>query len=124
MANQAPLIDGRTAQVIAQQVQDLLKIYAPTWGQAFDPAKREPKSISAALIGSFACFAELIIQRLNKVPDKNFMAFLDLLGASLLPPQPSRYHSPFLWPRAAQRMPSYPSAPKWPHHPPRVSKTP
>ena len=67
MANQAPLIDGRTAQVIAQQVQDLLKIYAPTWGQAFDPAKREPKSISAALIGSFARFAELIIQRLNKV---------------------------------------------------------
>jgi hypothetical protein len=31
-----------------------------------------------------------VIQRLNQVPDKNFLAFLDLLGVSRNPPQPAR----------------------------------
>ncbi|MGK7892408.1 MAG: putative baseplate assembly protein, partial [Xenococcus sp. (in: cyanobacteria)] len=44
----------------------------------------------AALVHIFARFAEIIIERLNQVPDKNFLAFLDLLGASRLPPQPAR----------------------------------
>ncbi|NEO15015.1 MULTISPECIES: putative baseplate assembly protein [unclassified Moorena] len=45
---------------------------------------------SAAIVNIFARFAEIIIERLNQVPDKNFLAFLDLLGASRLPPQPAR----------------------------------
>jgi hypothetical protein len=89
MANPAPKIDERTATTIVQQVQKLLKIYAPAW-QEFDPATGKPKGVSAALIGIFGRFAELIIQRLNQVPEKNFLAFLDLLGVSLLPPQPAR----------------------------------
>jgi Baseplate J-like protein len=36
-----------------------------------------------------ARFSEIIIQRLNQVPQKNFLAFLDLLGASLLAPEPA-----------------------------------
>ncbi len=46
--------------------------------------------VSGALIGVFARFSEVIIQRLNQAPQKNFLAFLDLLGAALLPPQPAR----------------------------------
>ncbi len=38
----------------------------------------------------FGRYAELIIERLNQVPNKNQLAFLDLIGASLLPPQPAR----------------------------------
>ncbi|EGJ35419.1 MULTISPECIES: putative baseplate assembly protein [Moorena] len=45
---------------------------------------------SAAIVNIFARFAEIIIERLNQVPNKNFLAFLDLLGASRLPPQPAR----------------------------------
>src|SRR5256885_4909666 len=54
-----------------------------------DP-KNGPDQASAALIGVFARFCEIIVQRLNQVPDKNFLAFLDLLGTSLLPPQAAR----------------------------------
>lgn len=83
MANPAPQIDQPTAKEIASQVQDLLTEYVPDWpGELQGP--------SAALVGIFARFAEIIIQRLNRVPDKNFLAFLDLLGASRLPPQPAR----------------------------------
>lgn len=93
MVKPTPKIDERTAADIAKQVQDLLKTYAPDWQEfELDPVTgdRKPKGISAALIGVFARFAEIIIQRLNQVPDKNFLAFLNLLGASRLPPQPAR----------------------------------
>jgi len=89
MAVKAPDIDSRSAADIARQVKDLLEVYAPEWKE-FDPATGKPKGMSAALINIFARYCELIIQRLNKAPEKNFLAFLDLLGASLQPPQPAR----------------------------------
>src|SRR5205807_10189624 len=48
------------------------------------------RGTSGALIRVCARFAELVTDRLNRVPEKNFLAFLDLLGASLLPPRPAR----------------------------------
>lgn len=80
-----PPIDHRTAAEITQQVNDLLLTYLPS-----PPADAQPDPIRRALIGAFARFSEIIIQRLNQVPQKNFLAFLNLLGASRLPPQPAR----------------------------------
>lgn len=88
MPLQAPLIDRRTAADIAEQVKALLGVYAPEWKE-FDPAGKRDDT-SAALINIFARYCDIIIQRLNKAPEKNFMAFLDMLGASLQPPQPAR----------------------------------
>ena len=62
----------------------------------FDPATGAPKGMSAGLIGVSARFADVLIQRLNQVPQKNFLAFLDLQGAALLPPQPARAPLTFL----------------------------
>jgi predicted phage baseplate assembly protein len=89
----APLVDPRTAEDVASQLKQLLRDYAPEYkGIGTDPITGElvPDSRAAALIGVFGRFAELIIERLNRVPDKNQLAFFDLLGASRLPPQPSR----------------------------------
>ena len=33
---------------------------------------------------------ELILYRLNKVPEKNYLTFLDMLGIKLQPAQPAR----------------------------------
>ena len=52
-----------------------------------DVYKRQP--LGTALIGIFSRFAEIIVQRLNRVPDKNLLAFFDLLGEARLPPQPA-----------------------------------
>jgi hypothetical protein len=41
----------------------------------------------AALIDVFSRFSELVIDRLNRAPEKKFLAFLDFLGMSPLPPQ-------------------------------------
>jgi predicted phage baseplate assembly protein len=84
MANIAPKIDSRNAAEVARQVKNLLKTYAPNW------SKQNNDPFGEALIAVYARFVELIIDRLNQVPDKNFLAFLDLLGETLLPPQPAR----------------------------------
>ena len=74
--------------MVARQVQNLLPKYAREFEEV--TADRSLQGISAALVNIFARYAEIVIQRLNKVPDKNFLAFLDLLGVSLTPPQPAR----------------------------------
>src|SRR5262245_32679221 len=88
-SNPSPNIDRRAAGDMARQTQDLIKDYAPAW-EELDPATGQATGVSGALIGVFARFAEIIIQRLNEAPQKNFLAFLDLLGAARLPPQPAR----------------------------------
>jgi Baseplate J-like protein len=86
-----PKIDPRTASDIFRQVVELLQArkgllqFDADWN-AFQPER----GVSKALIKVFAHFAELITERLNRVPEKNFLAFVDLLGASLLPPRPAR----------------------------------
>jgi hypothetical protein len=88
MTTPIPKIDGRTAAEITERAKNLIGGYAPSWSE-FDQAGK-PVGVSAALIGIFSRFAEIIIQRLDQTPEKNFLAFLDLLGNSPLPPQPAR----------------------------------
>jgi Baseplate J-like protein len=86
MAKSAPKIDPRTAADIVEKVRSQLAINLP---QEF-PTSTPLTGFNLALVNIFARYCEIIIQRLNQVPQKNFLAFLDLLGASPLPPQPAR----------------------------------
>lgn len=83
-----PKVDGRTATDIevelVSKLNDLRQL-DPEWA-AFEPGA----GLSGAMIGIFGRLSEIVIRRLNGVPEKNFLAFLDLLGASPLPPQPAR----------------------------------
>ncbi|QYO62087.1 hypothetical protein [Leptolyngbya sp. 7M] len=110
MVKPAAKIDSRNAQEIVQQIQFLMAEYIPDHvpgqiaSEAVDPIANQvfnpvaitqadilpSSSINAALVQIFARFAELIIQRLNQVPDRALLAFWDLLGASRLPPQSAR----------------------------------
>jgi hypothetical protein len=85
MTMPAPRIDSRTSREVVGQMLELLAAHTAEW-----PEFRPDKGASRALIEIFGRFAELIIGRLNQVPEKNFLAFLDMIGASLLPPQPAR----------------------------------
>ena len=88
-----PLLDPRTKADLAKQIQQLLAEYVPDW-QAITPdantGDRLPQGNFAALSNVFIRFCEITIQHLNRVPDKNFLAFLDLLGAAPLSPQSAR----------------------------------
>ena len=83
MSLAAPPLDGRSAEQVRAQLEALLAQYVPD-------LTLPDQGAGAALNGIFARFAELIIERLNRTPDKNRLAFFDLIGASLSPPQPAR----------------------------------
>lgn len=93
MLPMAPRIDTRQAEDIAAQVRKLLAEYAPAWREEIDDPQTGQKrrdQPAVALINIFARFCEIIIERLNRVPEKNLLAFLDLLATAPLPPQPAR----------------------------------
>jgi hypothetical protein len=80
----APQVDHRTARDIARQVRELLPRYVAGW------QPEESGGVAGALVGIFARYCEIIIEKLNKAPEKNLLAFLNLLGASAAPAQPAR----------------------------------
>jgi hypothetical protein len=53
-----------------------------------DPAWRSRSSgdVGKALAAIYAHYLEILLDRLNRVPEKNFLTFLDLMGVGLLPP--------------------------------------
>jgi hypothetical protein len=77
-----PKVDRRTAGVVAQQLRELLRVSVPE--MTFE---RDSGDMCEALIAIFARYSEILIDRLNKAPEKNFLAFLDLVGVT---PQAAR----------------------------------
>lgn len=91
IATSAPIIDARTAADITRQLRNLLPQYVNEDAELL--VKNETgkyDQYTEALIAIFSRYAEVIIERLNRVPEKNFLAFLNLLGSPPLPPQPAR----------------------------------
>jgi hypothetical protein len=84
MQNPAPLIVKRSFKELVEQTEKLLVSYS-----SWRPEEDGDQS-ARALIHIFCRLAELVVDRLNQVPDKNFLAFLDLVGLELMPPQPAR----------------------------------
>ncbi len=84
----APKIDLRTQQDLVRQIRYLIEQYsAPSNGDQVSLVK-DPQVNTLVYI--FSRLMEINIQRLNKALDKNFVAFLDLLGISLAPPRAAR----------------------------------
>ncbi|MDY0059790.1 MAG: putative baseplate assembly protein [Myxococcota bacterium] len=80
----SPNLDDRThADIVAECIR-LIPQYCPEW------TNHNPSDPGITLIELFGWMTEMVIYRLNKVTDKNFLAFLDLMGVTLQPPQPAR----------------------------------
>jgi len=96
---QAPKLDNRNSTVIVEQALKLAKIYVTEqeWKGLVD--KNEP---GRGLIDIFARLMEILIERLNRIPDKNFLSFLDMVGVEQKPPSPAEVPVTFLLSKAAQ----------------------
>ena len=77
------LLDPREA---AQIVADLL-VRRPGYVREWLPSEKGP---DAAILQIFVRYLYAILQRLNQAPDKNKLAFLDLLGIQPIPAQSAR----------------------------------
>ncbi len=80
MIMKAPLLDRRNADQIVQQIEQRLEGLG--W-------KGQEGGAGWALVRLFGRLSELIIQRINQVPDKHFLSFLNHAGIDLLAPRPA-----------------------------------
>ncbi|MFN3203007.1 MAG: putative baseplate assembly protein [Bradymonadia bacterium] len=78
-----PNLDDRTHREIVEEALKLIPQYCPEW------TNFNPSDPGITLIELFAWMTEMAIYRLNKVTDKNFIAFLNLMGVRLQAPQPA-----------------------------------
>lgn len=79
-----PNLDDRRFQDLVDDAKRRIPRYCPTWT---DHNVSDP---GITLIELFAWMTEQLLFRLNQVPDKNFVTFLDLIGVKLQPAQPAR----------------------------------
>jgi hypothetical protein len=79
-----PNLDDRTHREIVEEALRLIPQYCPEW------TNFNPSDPGVTLVELFAWMTEMAIYRLNKVTDKNFIAFLSLMGVTLQSPQPAR----------------------------------
>jgi predicted phage baseplate assembly protein len=77
----APNLDDRTFQDLVDEAKRLIPRYCPEWT---DHNVSDP---GVAMIELFAWMTESMLFRLNRVPDRTYIAFLDMIGVRLLPPQ-------------------------------------
>ena len=83
ISQSAPPIDSSDAETIVARFDNMRQGYVPQWAP-------RPKSAGEALGQVFSRFGLAILQRLNQVPARNKLAFLDLLGLRLVPAQSAR----------------------------------
>src|SRR5215471_3645161 len=84
MALPVPNLDDRRFQELVNESKRLVQQRCPEWT---DHNVHDP---GVTLIELFAWMTDQIIYRLNRVPDKAYVKFLELLGVRLLPPTASQ----------------------------------
>jgi predicted phage baseplate assembly protein len=80
----APNLDDRTFQGLVDEAKRLVQRRCPEWT---DHNVSDP---GVTLIEAFAQMVDQLIYRLNRVPDLNYVKFLELIGVELRPPAAAR----------------------------------
>lgn len=75
-----PNLDDRRFQDLVDDAKRLVQQHCPEWT---DHNVSDP---GVTLIETFAFMVDLLLYRLNRVPDRLYLKFLDLLGIRLFPP--------------------------------------
>ncbi len=79
-----PKLDDRNFNDIVEEAISMIPRYSPEW------TNHNPSDPGITLIELAAWMTDLLIYRLNQVPDKNYVAFLNLLGIKLRAPRAAR----------------------------------
>ncbi|MCB5168498.1 putative baseplate assembly protein [Streptomyces bambusae] len=96
MALPEPNLDDRRFQDLVDEAKRMVQQRCPEWS---DHNVSDP---GITLIEAFAHMTDQLIYRLNRVPEKNHIAFLDLIGLHLNPPTAARTDVTF-WLSAPQQ---------------------
>ena len=80
MSLQAPNLDDRRFQDIVDETKLLIPKYCPEW------TNHNLSDPGVALIELFAWMSEMLMYRINQVPDRFYTKFLELMGIAPFPP--------------------------------------
>ncbi|GMU40220.1 MAG: putative baseplate assembly protein [Chloroflexota bacterium] len=89
MSLPSPSLDDRTFQDLVDEAKRRIPQLAPEWT---DHNVSDP---GVALIELFAWMTESLLYRLNQVPDRLYLKFLELMGITLYPPSAARTNLTF-----------------------------
>lgn len=98
MSLPAPNLDDRRFQTLVDDAKRYVQQQCPEWT---DHNVSDP---GVTLIELFAAMVDQVLYRLNRVPDRNYIRFLDLIGVKLFPPTAARTDVTF-WLSAPQDEP-------------------
>ncbi|MBE2270966.1 MAG: putative baseplate assembly protein [Anaerolinea sp.] len=79
-----PRLDDRTFNDLVEEARARIPLYAPEWT---DHNLSDP---GITLIELFAWMTDIVLYRLNRVPDKHFVKFMELIGMRLQEAEPAR----------------------------------
>jgi predicted phage baseplate assembly protein len=84
MALEAPRLDDRSYTDLVEEALRRIPLYCPEWTDhnASDPG--------ITLIELFAWMTDIVLYRLNRVPDKHYIKFMELIGMQLREPEAAR----------------------------------
>ncbi|MER7577512.1 putative baseplate assembly protein [Streptomyces sp. NPDC126514] len=85
----APHLDDRRFQDLVDEAKRMVMQRCPEWT---DHNVSDP---GVTLIETFAYMTDQLLYRLNRVPDRLYIKFLDLIGVHILPPTPARTNLTF-----------------------------
>ncbi len=97
----APNLDDRSFEDLLSEARLRIARYNPAWTDFNDS---DP---GMTIVQLFAWLTELMFFRLNRVPDLNYIKFLQLLGQELTPAQPAQAYLTFT-PNPKAQVPSIP----------------
>ena len=83
MPLEAPILDDRTFADLVAEAKSLIPRYAPEW------TNLNQSDPGITLVQLFAWMTEMLLYRLNRVPDLNYIKFLQLIGVELEPATPA-----------------------------------
>jgi predicted phage baseplate assembly protein len=103
MALPAPDLDDRRFQELVDDAKRMVMARCPTWT---DHNVSDP---GVTLIETFAYMTDVLLYRLNRVPDRLYLKFLELIGLQLFPATPARTGVTFYLSSPAQATMTLPS---------------
>ncbi len=88
LENHIPVIDDRRYDDILAEMRTRIARYTPEWQPVWSDLNDSDPGIT--LVQLFAWLSEMLLYRMGRVPELNYLKFLQLLGIELAPAQPAR----------------------------------
>jgi predicted phage baseplate assembly protein len=83
-----PKLDDRTYEDLVAEIRARVSRYTPEWKPGWNDLNDSDPGVTLAQV--FAWLSEMMLYRMNRVPELNYLKFLELIGVELYPARAAR----------------------------------